>query len=157
MNAKIESNLCQKLSRLFPPVPRQDANCKGMILTLICLSIQCKFLQTYPILWICKLIGVPGLGLVTTDSHSNCKLSAGERVFEGTSALRQRVCLVGLKRKDLNGQVGVLTTSRPWSSAGLGPLGPLGPTTICGSRAVLLYEVLGRGSCRDPVEILEAS
>ena len=100
---------------------------------------------------------LPSLGLVTTDSHSNCKLSAGERVFEGTSALRQRVCLVGLKRKDLNGQVGVLTTSRPWSSAGLGPLGPLGPTTICGSRAVLLYEVLGRGSCRDPVEILEAS
>ena len=54
---------------------------------------------------------LPGLGFVTTDSHSNCKLSAGERVFEGTSALRQRVCLVGLKRKDLNGQVGVLTTS----------------------------------------------
>lgn len=59
---------------------------------------------------------LPGLGLVTTDSHSNCKLSAGERVFEGTSALRQRVCLVGLKRKDLNGQVGVLTTSLSASS-----------------------------------------
>ena len=26
-----------------------------------------------------------------------------------------------------------------------------------GSQAVLLYEVLGRGSCRDPVEILEDS
>lgn len=53
---------------------------------------------------------------MTTDSHSNCKLSAGERVFEDTSALRQRVCLVGLKRKDLNGQVGVLTTSLSASS-----------------------------------------
>ena len=38
-----------------------------------------------------------------------------------------------------------------------GPLGPLGPTTIWGSRAVLLYEVLGRRSCRDPVDILEDS
>ena len=49
-----------------------------------------------------------------------------------------------------------------------GPVGPVGARRArrarwarwarrWGSRAVLLYEVLGRGSCRDPVEILEAS
>lgn len=43
-----------------------------------------------------------------------------------------------------------------------GPVGPVGARRArrarrWGSRAVLLYEVLGRGSCRDPVEILEDS
>ena len=41
----------------------------------------------------------------------------------------------------------------------VGPFGPVGRpgTTIWGSRAVLLYEVLGRGSCRAPVKILDIS
>ena len=43
-----------------------------------------------------------------------------------------------------------------------GPVGPVGARRArrarrWGSRAVLLYEVLGRGSCRDRVEILEDS
>ena len=63
----------------------------------------------------------------------------------------------------LTGHGLLLGWARPARQAG--PVGPVGARRARGARwarrwgsgAVLLYEVLGRGSCRDPVGILEDS